>query len=367
MAADDAYSTNLFLVLGKYAARQDENLLTQAVVLLFNRVGRFRDAFCDLLIERSAGSRQAHDAMEMIAHSQVRRRSHGRNVIVDMEIRDKNRDTPLYLVESKLDSGLGAGQLRGYGTALAKLGKARLVVITRYGFDEALWNRAPRGTIWLSWPIVAEVAGMAAKRASRLDQLLIKDFLDMTRMRGIAAVSPMTADAWQRLGKFSGFTLDAPGIRALGPRTLDAVALALQRLQEHRDSAWEGLLTRKAGWRPYQSLYKDKDRDSGCVVLQAGFWRKPPKAHVVETYLGLELQCTTKPQLSVVTFWHLGQGHPRYDPEDPYEEYHYYDYEETAAATRKLFRMDMSEAVADIRKRLRQIAQGYLRWQSTRT
>jgi len=47
--ADFPTHENLFLALGKYAARQDENLLTQSFMVLFNKVPSFRERFVEAL------------------------------------------------------------------------------------------------------------------------------------------------------------------------------------------------------------------------------------------------------------------------------------------------------------------------------
>jgi len=350
---DDPHSTNIFLVLGKYVERQDENLLTQALVLLFNRVVPFREAFCKLLFDRS--SIAEIDTNILVAHSQVGRRVYGGRVLVDMEIRLKGSSAPLFLIESKLDSGLGAGQLRNYRSALKRLPKStRLVVLTRHGIDVGLWKYTPRKTIWLSWPIVAEIADLTARRASRLDQFLLRDFLYMTRLKGIPTVPRMTTDGYRRLSKFSSFAMSIKSTR-LNRKTIAAIDLALQRLEEHRDSVWESLFSNGRDWRTYQNIYKWDDK---CTVLQAGFWRPRPCRNVSESYLGLELACGAKPRLCIAKGWRFSPSHPRYTRENSGE---HWEYEYSVPDTRRMFKKPMPQATKDIEKNMRRIGAAFLR------
>lgn len=349
---DEAHCNNLFLVLGKYVERQDENLLTQALVLLFNRVLPFRKGLCNLLLERFSSGQISSESL--FARSQVGRRAHGRRVLVDMEIYEGGSPSPLFLIESKLDAGLGPAQLKNYRSALKKLPPAtRLVILTRHGADESLWKYTPRNTIWLSWPMVAEMAASAAQRASRIDQLLLKDFLAMAKLKGIPTVPRMTTDGLQRLGQFSHFSFNKSS--RTSHKTIAAVDVAMQRLQEHRDGVWESFFARSTVWRPYQSIYRF---DGKYAVLQVGFWRSRPRRNVQQSYLGLELVCKEKPLLYVTWGWQLGRKHPRYQRGDSYE---YDEHAYSAGATRKVFRKPMPVANRILEKDLRRFARKFLR------
>jgi hypothetical protein len=348
---DGAYSRNVFLVLGKYVERQDENLLTQALVLLFNRVDAFRRAFCEQLIERA----QTFDlnADDLIAHSQVGRRIYNGRVFVDMEISTEGADSPLFLIESKLDATLGPQQLKNYRSALKRLKKnTRLVILTRGGIDESMWKYTPRRTIWLSWPMVAEIASLSARRASRLDQLLIRDFLYMTRLKGITTVPRMTTDSFGRLAMFSLFANDKSD--RLNHKSIAAVDLALQRLIEHRDSALESLFAASGVWRPYQSIYKE----NGHTVLQAGFWRPGPRRNIQQSYIGLELICESKPRLAFVAGRQLGRNHADYKSDDGYK---VSTIRLSARQTRRLFKLTTLEATKELEAVMRRRAKAFLR------
>jgi len=271
-----------------------------------------------------------------------------------MEIRREGSPTPLFLVESKLDSGLGIGQLKKYKSALAKLPKStRLVILTRHGIDENLWPHTPQNTVWLSWSMVAETASMSARRASRLDQFLLRDFLAMAKLKGIHSIPRMTTDSLKRLQMFSLFSCDKSS--RLHHKTVSAVDLAMQRLIEHRDSVWESLFARAGAWRPYQNIYK---LDNKYAVLHAGFWRPRPRRNVRESYIALELVCSAKPRLHVNWGWKLTPRHPRYDRDYPYEDREAYY---PAPFTRKIFKKPMPQATKELEGGLRRIGASFLK------
>lgn len=349
--ATDPYSTNLFLVLGKYVERQHENLLTQALVLLFNRVTPFRKALCDQLSVRSGQKKIAADGL--IAHSQIRHTVGGGHILVDMEIYRSGSETPMYLIESKLDAGLGAAQIKKYSTTLKRLPRAtRFVVLTRRGTDDSLRKIAPRKTVWLSWPFIAEIVALSAKRASRLDQYLVKDFLAMVKTKGIETIPAMTSDSFNRLGKLSEFAFNRSN--GLLERDWSAVSLALRRLEEHRDGAWESIFSSSKNWKPYQGMYRDDDH----IVLYAGFSQWKPSAKIRERFIALELHCSAFPHLGIEHGWYLSQKHQRYTRSNSLE----YDPKwVTTPFTRKLFKMDMPSALTYAESTLRGRAKVFLR------
>lgn len=350
-AAVDIRSTNLFLVLGKYVQRQHENLLTQALVLLFNRVAPFRKALCDQLSARSGQSKQSTESL--VAHSQVRHRVGRGSILVDMEIFRSESNAPVYLIESKLDAGLGPEQIRRYSAALSKLSNTtRFVVLTRGGADDALRKIAPAKTIWLSWPYVAEIVALSAKRASLVDKFLIKDFLDMVKLKGIKTIPAMTADRFNRLKKISDLAFNRSN--GLLARDWSAVSQALLRLEEHRDSTWESMFPSANKWKPYQGMY----RSDNYIVLYAGFYQWKPSKKIRERFICLELHCDSNSYLEISHGWRLGPNHPRY------QRSHQLEHDErsiTTPNTRKLFMMNMPRALEYAEPTLRHRANVFLR------
>lgn len=345
---------NLFLVLGKYVQRQDENLLTQSLVLLFNRSAAFRKHFWSRLGAASAVPSISAD--DLRAHSQVSRNAHGKHILVDMEIRREGEDTPLCLIECKLDSGLGPGQISKYKSALKKIkGKATLVIITRYGVHEDLSAHVPKGTGWLAWSAIAELAQRAMRQAPNLDKLLIRDFLDMLKSNGIEMLPPVTGRNWGRLKKLSRFALQESSHR-LNYWSLAAAELAFRRLIAFRDAAWGGMLSEKGVWRPHQAAYKS---DEGVVVLHASFYRMRPRKHVAETSLGLELVCEEKPKMYVMGWEILASSHPRYKRGESSREWVLGWY--TPSDTRKYFAKPVADAVEAMRTEMRSFAKKYLK------
>ncbi len=304
---DEASSTNLFLVLGKYVERQDENLLTQALVLLFNRVPSFRAALCSLLASRFRASLPSDS--ELVARSQISRKAGRGRILVDMEILRRGSATPTLLVESKLDAKLGVSQLKRYSSALKLMSKStRLVVLTRLGVEDKLRAHTPRNTIWLSWPMVAELAEASQRRGSQLDRLLLRDFLAMTKLRGIRSIPSMNVTGMRKLSRFSSFAFTRSN--RLSYLTTEAVDVAFQRVREQRDSAWASLLVEENDWRTYQYIYR---WDEGhYAVLAAGCWTPCPLKGVREAYITLELVCSATPKLCVVCGEVLSPSHPEY-------------------------------------------------------
>ncbi|MFA5914946.1 MAG: hypothetical protein WC830_15470 [Burkholderiales bacterium] len=356
MGNDEQPSNNLFLVLGKYVDRQDENLLTQALVVLFNRVTNFRETFCALVENRVDGRHPAPNPRQLEATPQKRRHARGRDVLVDMDVSDRETERPVYLVESKLEAGLGPKQLQNYKAALKRLPKSvTLVLLTRHGIDQTLWQHAPSRTIWLSWSLVVEAAIEARKhlRESSFEYTLLKDFVHMTETKGIRPVPPMTTDAWRRLPILSRYILQNRG-QTLDYRTVTATELAFQRLLAHRDSAWERTFSADRRWHPYQSIYDD----DGALVLQVGYWRSRPRKNIQQSYIGLELECTANPKLYVVYGWQLGRKHPNYDACGPFE--FSCPVEMSPGQTRKLFKERMPAATDSLRPRLARVIKRFV-------
>lgn len=345
---------NLFLVLGKYVQRQDENLLTQSLVLLFNRSDAFRKHFWSRLGAASAVPSVSADGLRAL--SQVSRNAHGKRILVDMEIRREGEDVPLCLIECKLDSGLGQGQISKYKSALKKIkGKVTLVIITRYGVHEDLSAHVPKGTGWLAWSAVAELAQRAMRQAPKLDKLLLKDFLDMLKSNGIEMLPPVSGRNWGRLKRLSSFALQESSDR-LNYWSLAAAELAFRRLIAFRDAAWGGMFSERGNWRPHQAAYKF---DEGVVVLHASFYRTRPLKHVAETSLGLELVCDEKPKMYVIEEEILAPSHPSYERGESYTRWERGWY--TPSDTKKYFAASVADAVEELRAEMRSFAKKYLK------
>jgi hypothetical protein len=112
---------------------------------------------------------------------------------------------------------------------------------------------------------VAEIVDRSAVRVSRLDQLVLRDFSDMAKLKGIQSIPAMTIDGMRRVAQFGRFVFNRSN--HMSQKTVAAVDLALKRLREHRDSAWGSIFLQKRGWRTYQSVY----RWEGTAVLEAGY------------------------------------------------------------------------------------------------
>jgi hypothetical protein len=353
LEADEVSSSNLFLALGKYVERQDENLLTQALVLLFNRVAPFRSALCRLLASRFRVSLPSES--ELVARSQVSRRTTRGRIVVDMEILRRGSSTPVLLLESKLDAKLGMGQLKRYSSALQLMSNStRLVVLTRLGIDDKLRAHTPRNTIWLSWPMVAELAEASQRRGSQLERLLLGDFLVMTNLRGIQSIPGMTIEGMRRLSRFSHFAFTRSN--RLSYITTEAVDIAFQRIREQRDSAWGSMLVEGHGWRTYQYIYR---WDEGAyAVLAAGCWTPRPRKGVREAYITLEVACRSSPKLCVVCGEVLSPSHPKYEKGSQTS---YWETWYSAADTRWFLGKPMHEVAVQMDSELRDIGRRFLK------
>src|SRR5438552_878985 len=105
-------ATNLFLTLGKFVIRQQENLLTQGLATIFNSSPAFRRDFGALLASRRLDGRKADIRTSHAKTQQSSNLGHGR-IIVDMEIADRNAASH-YIIEAKLEQFLTGSQLKKY-------------------------------------------------------------------------------------------------------------------------------------------------------------------------------------------------------------------------------------------------------------
>lgn len=339
---------NLFLVLGKYVERQDENLLTQSFVLLFNRVSGFRRDFCALLARRSGG-RLYLDPDAVLARSQVHFQLSRGTLIADIAIGPSNK-TPSVLIEVKLGAGLGPRQLQKYREIVARHRSiSQFVVITKNAVENELYASAPPGTVWLSWSLVAEIARRTAKRAPRLERLLVEDFLEMIKTKNIPMLPPMRADEWRRLAMFSRFAMRGPQHAVnLHPNTISAVDTALQCLAILRDSAWESEFKKSDGWRPFLEGYKYSEETEPFVTIGAGYSRRVKKKSIRRSFLTLELECRRKPRLVAFGGLLVTSAHKDYEAGGPSTEYYAWAPRDTA----KVFRKPIYESIEAIHDRL---------------
>ena len=82
-------ATNLFLTLGKFVVRQQENFLTQGLATIFNSSPAFRLDFGSLLASRRLDGRKVDLRASLAKTQQSSDLGHGR-IIVDTEIADSN-------------------------------------------------------------------------------------------------------------------------------------------------------------------------------------------------------------------------------------------------------------------------------------
>src|SRR5687768_16338557 len=121
---------NLFLRLHKWAARQDENFLTESLAVVLEQLLVLAPAVGTRLVARLTGGfidLPPEDAGAIDVQTQVET-EHGRP---ELEIRSPDR---LTCVEVKAESELRVGQLEGYRVHLGESGveRTQLVLLTRY-------------------------------------------------------------------------------------------------------------------------------------------------------------------------------------------------------------------------------------------
>jgi len=179
-----APGSNLFVRLHKWAARQDENFLTESLAVVLEQLLVLAPAVGTRLIARLTGGfidLPPEDASAIEVHTQVEA-AQGRP---DLEIRSPHR---LAWVEVKAESALRRGQLEGYRVLLGDAGveQTRLLLLTRYPEVFKPGDTRPDLEVrwfeiadWLESEIPAvEAAGEVAGFLAR--QLL--DFLEARRM-----------------------------------------------------------------------------------------------------------------------------------------------------------------------------------------
>ena len=168
-------TANLFLRLHKWAARQDENFLTESLAVVLEQLLVLAPAVGTRLVARLTGGLielPPDSASAIEIHTQVEAVS-GRP---DLEIRTPHQ---LVWIEVKAESELRTGQLEGYRVLLGDCGvlETRLVLLTRY--PETFQPKDERPDLAVRW---FEVAGWledeipAAEAAGEVAGFLARQF-----------------------------------------------------------------------------------------------------------------------------------------------------------------------------------------------
>lgn len=194
-------SPNLFARLHKWAARQDENFLTESLAVVLEQllvlapvvgtrmIGRLTGGFLDVAADH-ARSLELCTQVEAVQ---------GRP---DLEMRVPHR---LVWVEVKAEAALRVGQLEGYRVLLHASGieRTRLVLLTRY--PESYAPGAERPDLEVRWFELAdwlENDRPDVEAAGEVALFLVDQFLDFLRARGMTLT---------QVGKYM-----PEGLRALG-------------------------------------------------------------------------------------------------------------------------------------------------------
>lgn len=175
---------NIFARLHKWAARQDENFLTESLAIVLEQllilapevgvrlVSRLTGGFIDL-VPRNASAIEIHTQVET---------GSGRP---DLEIATSDR---LVWIEVKVESELRVGQLEGYRVLLRKCGiqQTLLVLLTRY--PEVFQDEDTRPDLDLRWFELAdwlESEWPVVEAANEVAAFLARQFLDFLRGRNM--------------------------------------------------------------------------------------------------------------------------------------------------------------------------------------
>jgi hypothetical protein len=177
-----ASGPNLFTRLHKWAARQDENFLTESLAVVLEHLLVLAPSVGVRLVSRLTGNfldLPAEDAGVIEIRTQVGA-GQGRP---DLEIGTPHR---LVWVEVKAESELRAGQLEGYQVLLREQGKkeTRLVLLTQY--PEAFQAEQARPDLEVRWFEFAdwlENELPAVEEAGEVSSFLARQFLDFLRER----------------------------------------------------------------------------------------------------------------------------------------------------------------------------------------
>jgi hypothetical protein len=295
-------SANLFICLGKYVRRQDENLLTQALAALFNNSGRFRSD----LLHRLGGDA----GVSTVAVTQPSRKLKDGRIIVDLEIRKPKTEHPEFVLEAKVNAPLTEWQLKRYAEFLKKRrGKSRLVIVTASGIDSELKGLLPEShTTWLTWAEIAEMAIRPAHR-SKVERMLCEQFYQFLQYRGIPMAPSISAGAFRKLSIFNRLVHgERDSLHEGGIHAVETVAV---RLQVFAETAWAPLAR---GMNQFDRIYSY--RDAGSVEICSGFYRSyPTRSAVAERYISIGVDCSDL-RMFVYGGWKLRRNHEEYRSED---------------------------------------------------
>jgi len=336
-----AKDKNLFLVIGKYARRQSENLLTQNLAALFNHAEYFRKDFVSYVAARSARVEKS-DGSGFLARTQCGKRLANCRIIVDLEILESHpklgMPTPrtVFVVEAKLSAQLGPRQLKNYADYLREQGRnSQLVLLTRWGVDEALSQHIPKDTVWLTWTEIGELCA-SRRNTSAVEQFIRKEFIAMLEENDISLVPSVSVSGWKKISLFNDFGTSKSS-KHLHYDAFKVVNNLITRMRIHADYSWSSLASE--GYKPYAHAYVTRDKDVPYTTIAVGFFC-PGAKKVYDRYVALELNCATQ-KLSVYGGWDIKKGHADYD-----FDWEMVLHEWTPKATLNLFNQPIYKALA---------------------
>jgi len=214
-------ANNLFNRLHKWAARQDENFLTESLSVVLEQLLALAPAVGTRLVARLTDGFIAvppEDASTIEISTQVET-GEGRP---DLEIRSPHR---LAWVEVKAESALRAGQLEGYRVLLRRCGveQTRLVLLTRY--PEAFKPEDTRPDSEIRWFEVAdwlEHELPEAQVAGDIPGFLTRQFLEFLEARSmtLAQVSKFMPEGLHALSNLLNMLVEAAGACGLSVKKL---------------------------------------------------------------------------------------------------------------------------------------------------
>jgi hypothetical protein len=179
-----APANNLFLRLHKWAARQDENYLTESLAVVLEQLLVLAPDVGTRLVELLTGGFLGVPA-ENAGAIQVRTQVETGQGRPDLEMSIPHR---LVWVEVKAESTLRTGQLEGYRTLLAEQGvpQTRLILLTRYAEEFQPGEARPDLEVrWYEFAGWLEDELAAAETAGAVSGFLAQQFLDFLRARGM--------------------------------------------------------------------------------------------------------------------------------------------------------------------------------------
>jgi hypothetical protein len=203
---------NVFHRLHKWAARQDENFLTESLAVVVEQLLVLAPAVGTRLVSRLTGgfidlSPEAASAIDIRTQVDT---GQGRP---DLEIRTPNR---LAWVEVKAESELRTGQLAGYRVLLGQSGVAetRLVLLTRYPELFRPDDTRPDAEIrWFEFADYLEGDIPACEACGDVAAFLARQFLDFLGERGmtLTQVGKFMPDGVRELLNLMNMLVEAAG------------------------------------------------------------------------------------------------------------------------------------------------------------